>query len=126
MYPGRKCGIVIAGNAGRPAGALGRFPDVAAGWDGPSVGLVVTERKTFRTQEEDVVASWIRGELQTGRTERAQVCARGWRVRVRGWRGAPCTLRINTLSAGRRALAHPPLYLLFFFSLATCAVRVAC
>jgi len=66
LYPGRKCGIVIAGNAGRPGGALGRFPDIAAGWH-QLIEFYVADTKTFSTQEEDVVASWIRGELQIGR-----------------------------------------------------------
>jgi hypothetical protein len=50
---GKKIGILIAGNAGRPAGGLGK-PD--------GTGLSSDFRTSFETQEEDVVASWLQAE----------------------------------------------------------------
>lgn len=50
---GKKIGILIAGNAGRPAGSLGK-PD--------GTGLSHDFRRSFSTQEEDVIASWLQAE----------------------------------------------------------------
>jgi hypothetical protein len=50
-------GILIAGNAGRPGGSLGKM-------DGSGVGGN-WKNTTFRTQEESIVSSWIRAENKT-------------------------------------------------------------
>ena len=48
-----KIGVLIAGNAGRPGGSLGKV-------DGS--GLNGNYNKKFKTQEEDVISSWLQGE----------------------------------------------------------------
>ena len=48
-----KIGVLIAGNAGRPGGALGKV-------DG--TGINGSYNRKFKTQEEDVLASWLQGE----------------------------------------------------------------
>jgi hypothetical protein len=56
-HPSYKIGILIAGNAGRPGGGLGKK-------DGS--GLSGNIHKHYSTQEEDVIASWLRAEENIG------------------------------------------------------------
>jgi hypothetical protein len=48
-----KIGVLIAGNAGRPGGGLGKVN---------GSGINMNFHKTFNTHEEDVLASWLQGE----------------------------------------------------------------
>jgi len=58
QFQGKRIGVLVASNAGRPGGSLGSM-------DG--TGLANDYRKSFRTQEESVVASWLRAEEQKGK-----------------------------------------------------------
>lgn len=51
-FPNKKCGILIAGNAGRPGGYIGKI-------DGSGINPKANIYNDFHTQEESVIASWL-------------------------------------------------------------------
>ena len=57
MYKGtgKKIGILIAANAGKPAGGLGKL-------DGTGISHKHGFNRSFSTQEEDIIASWLQAE----------------------------------------------------------------
>lgn len=59
IYPGKQIGVLVAGNSGRPLGALGHVdPSGTKGLINPS------EIKSYSTQEEDIASNWMATELR--------------------------------------------------------------